>query len=138
MGKVVNVSLKFLKILLFIWPKSDFKVVLSHLSLRISDLKGTDKSFHSSSVFGHEDPCKTPDSHGPDVAAAAAVAAAASSSSSSFLFPFLFFLFLLLLSSSPQDVFIGVVPTHLESGAFQCCFPLKEHPSVSLAFPPVG
>ena len=37
-----------------------------------------------------------------------------------------------------QNVFIGMVPTHLESGAFQCCFLLKEHPSVSLAFPPVG
>lgn len=34
--------------------------------------------------------------------------------------------------------FLGQFPTHLDSGCFQYCFGLQEHPSVSLAFPPVG
>lgn len=37
-----------------------------------------------------------------------------------------------------QNCSLGWFPTHLDSGCFQGCFLLKEHPSVSLAFPPVG
>ena len=33
---------------------------------------------------------------------------------------------------------MGWSPVHLDTGCFQRCFRLKEHPSVSLAFPPVG
>ena len=33
---------------------------------------------------------------------------------------------------------LGWFPVHLDTGCFWCCFCLKEHPSVSLAFPPVG
>ena len=33
---------------------------------------------------------------------------------------------------------LGWSPVHLDTGCFQRCFRLKEHPSVSLAFPPVG
>lgn len=32
---------------------------------------------------------------------------------------------------------LGWFPIHLDSGAFKCCFRLKVHPFVSLAFPPV-
>lgn len=37
-----------------------------------------------------------------------------------------------------RNVFIGMVPHHLDSWCLSCCFPLKETPSVSLAFLPVG
>ena len=33
---------------------------------------------------------------------------------------------------------LGWFPIRSDAGYFQCCFCLKEHPSGSLAFPPVG
>ena len=33
---------------------------------------------------------------------------------------------------------LGWFPIHPDTGYFKCCFHLKKHPSVSIAFPPIG